>query len=51
MIEFGLKMVLDDFIRKRFQQRLLVERVKAVLRRSESERRYASKGSRFCQGV
>ena len=31
---FGLKMGADDFIRKPFPQRLLVERVKAVLRRS-----------------
>ena len=31
---FGLKMGADDFIRKPFSQRLLVERVKAVLRRS-----------------
>jgi len=31
---FGLKMGADDFIRKPFTQRLLVERVKAVLRRS-----------------
>ncbi|MFL5119284.1 MAG: response regulator [Microvirga sp.] len=30
---FGLKMGADDFIRKPFSQRLLVERVKAVLRR------------------
>ena len=30
---FGLKMGADDFIRKPFPQRLLVERVKAVLRR------------------
>jgi CheY-like chemotaxis protein len=30
----GLKMGADDFIRKPFSQRLLVERVKAVLRRS-----------------
>jgi two-component system, OmpR family, response regulator ChvI len=29
---FGLKMGADDFIRKPFSQRLLVERVKAVLR-------------------
>jgi two-component system, OmpR family, response regulator ChvI len=36
---FGLKMGADDFIRKPFSQRLLVEHVKAVLRR------YASKGS------
>jgi two-component system response regulator ChvI len=30
---FGLKMGADDFIKKPFSQRLLVERVKAVLRR------------------
>src|SRR4026208_662243 len=30
---FGFKMGADDFIRKPFSQRLLVERVKAVLRR------------------
>jgi two-component system response regulator ChvI len=35
---FGLKMGADDFIRKPFSQRLLVEHVKAVLRR------YACKG-------
>ena len=31
---FGLKMGADEFIRKPFSQRLLTERVKAVLRRS-----------------
>src|SRR6266852_4620152 len=31
---FGLKMGADDFIRKPFSQRLLAERVKALLRRS-----------------
>jgi two-component system response regulator ChvI len=31
---FGLKMGADDFITKPFSQRLLVERVKAILRRS-----------------
>ena len=31
---FGLKMGADDFIRKPVSQRLLVERVKAVLRRT-----------------
>jgi two-component system response regulator ChvI len=31
---FGLKMGADDFIHKPFSQRLLVERVKAVLRRA-----------------
>ena len=33
---FGLKMGADDFIRKPFSQRLLVERVKAVLRRAST---------------
>ncbi len=33
---FGLKMGADDFIKKPFSQRLLVERVKAVLRRAAS---------------
>jgi two-component system, OmpR family, response regulator ChvI len=33
---FGLKMGADDFITKPFSQRLLVERVKAVLRRAAS---------------
>src|SRR5712672_3389403 len=32
---FGLKMGADDFIRKPFSQRLLVERVQAVLRRGQ----------------
>ena len=35
---FGLKMGADDFIRKPFSQRLLVERVKAVLRRVRAAR-------------
>ncbi len=34
---FGLKMGADDFIRKPFLQRLLVERVKTLLRRSTSK--------------
>ena len=34
---FGLKMGADDYIRKPFSQRLLVERVKAVLRRVQPE--------------
>ena len=33
---FGLKMGADDYIRKPFSQRLLVERVKTVLRRARS---------------
>ncbi|VAW20715.1 DNA-binding response regulator ChvI [hydrothermal vent metagenome] len=32
---FGLKMGADDFIKKPFSQRLLVERVKSILRRSQ----------------
>lgn len=34
---FGLKMGADDFIRKPFSQRLLVERVKTILRRSAAK--------------
>ncbi len=33
---FGLKMGADDFIRKPFSQRLLVERVKSILRRAHA---------------
>ncbi len=33
---FGLKMGADDYIRKPFSQRLLVERVKAILRRAQA---------------
>ena len=32
---FGLKMGADDFIKKPFSQRLLVERVKSILRRGQ----------------
>ena len=39
---FGLKMGADDFIKKPFSQRLLVERVKAVLRRAGAARRHAA---------
>ncbi|MCP8895808.1 response regulator transcription factor [Shinella daejeonensis] len=41
---FGLKMGADDFITKPFSQRLLVERVKAILRRA-SNREAASPGA------
>jgi two-component system response regulator ChvI len=34
---FGLKMGADDFVRKPFSQRLLVERVKAILRRANTK--------------
>jgi two-component system response regulator ChvI len=40
---FGLKMGADDFIRKPFSQRLLVERVKAILRRSNPKEAGAQK--------
>jgi two-component system, OmpR family, response regulator ChvI len=40
---FGLKMGADDFIRKPFSHRLLVERVKAVLRRTSLKDAAASK--------
>ena len=41
---FGLKMGADDFIRKPFSQRLLVERVKAVLRRGSPREAGGDKG-------
>ena len=41
---FGLKMGADDFITKPFSQRLLVERVKAVLRRGASREAAAAAG-------
>lgn len=40
---FGLKMGADDFIHKPFSQRLLVERVKAILRRSNPKEATAQK--------
>lgn len=42
---FGLKMGADDFITKPFSQRLLVERVKAILRRAASRENIAAGGS------
>ncbi len=42
---FGLKMGADDFIRKPFSQRLLVERVKAILRRANPKDAAATKES------
>ncbi|GEO86562.1 MULTISPECIES: response regulator transcription factor [Alphaproteobacteria] len=41
---FGLKMGADDFITKPFSQRLLVERVKAILRRAASRENLAAGG-------
>jgi DNA-binding response OmpR family regulator len=43
---FGLKMGADDFIRKPFSQRLLVERVKAVLRRARPKDPARAEGDR-----
>ena len=47
---FGLKMGADDFIHKPFSQRLLVERVKAILRRASpkeaaTQKEFRSQGS------
>jgi two-component system response regulator ChvI len=42
---FGLKMGADDFIKKPFSQRLLVERVKAVLRRFQPKDAAAAAGT------
>ncbi len=42
---FGLKMGADDFIRKPFSQRLLVERVKAILRRANPKEAASQKES------
>ena len=47
---FGLKMGADDFITKPFSQRLLVERVKAILRRS-SPRDAAAGGTGVTESV
>jgi two-component system response regulator ChvI len=43
---FGLKMGADDFITKPFSQRLLVERVRAVLRRIANREAGASAGAK-----
>lgn len=42
---FGLKMGADDFIKKPFSQRLLVERVRAVLRRAAAKENGAKPGA------
>jgi len=42
---FGLKMGADDFITKPFSQRLLVERVKAILRRAANREAAAAGGA------
>ncbi len=46
---FGLKMGADDFIRKPFSHRLLVERVKAVLRRASPNAVPREAGSRVLE--
>ena len=43
---FGLKIGADDFIKKPFSQRLLVERVRAVLRRASRDRSATMRFSR-----
>ena len=43
---FGLKMGADDFITKPFSQRLLVERVKAILRRASARETLGAVGSK-----
>jgi len=43
---FGLKMGADDFITKPFSQRLLVERVKAILRRASARETQAGGGAK-----
>src|SRR5690606_35032631 len=40
----GLKMGADDYVRKPFSQRLLLERIRALLRRSELGQRAAGEG-------
>ncbi len=42
----GLKMGADDYIRKPFSQRLLIERIRAVLRRAEPEHTGAADGEK-----
>ena len=48
---FGLKMGADDFIKKPFSQRLLVERVKAVLRRFQPRDPSEKKGEEVAARV
>ncbi len=48
---FGLKMGADDFITKPFSQRLLVERVKAVLRRAQNRENAAAAAANPKPGV
>jgi len=48
---FGLKMGADDFIRKPFSQRLLVERVRAVLRRTSAREAAAKQPSQQARSL
>ena len=48
---FGLKMGADDFITKPFSQRLLVERVKAILRRASARESQGGTGGGAKPGV
>ncbi|MEQ8440832.1 MAG: response regulator transcription factor [Alphaproteobacteria bacterium] len=47
----GLRMGADDYIKKPFSQRLLVERIRALLRRAELEQRTAEGGTAKSQGA
>lgn len=42
----GLRMGADDYIKKPFSQRLLIERIRALLRRAELEQRTAEGGGK-----
>jgi len=46
----GLRMGADDYIKKPFSQRLLVERIRALLRRAELEQRGAEGGNGASKG-
>ena len=47
---FGLKMGADDYITKPFSQRLLIERIRAVLRRTKARNETAATGEKKQNG-
>lgn len=47
----GLRMGADDYIKKPFSQRLLIERIRSLLRRAELEQRMAEGGTPKTQGA
>jgi two-component system response regulator ChvI len=47
---FGLKMGADDYITKPFSQRLLIERIRAVLRRTKARQEAPAKGAMIKRG-